>query len=123
MSRSVTTPIGSSELWLSIMGISPHSCCTISFATSSRLISGVQNAGSGGITYFTFRGMALLVLTGFPIPHDTRGGSHHDNRLGIRHGGRTAPRSRNRPSRAPAVLPGPTLDFAAGPHGPRHALR
>src|SRR4029077_21102855 len=48
MSRSVTTPTN----WLvaSTIGISPQLLCTISAATSSRVVAGEQHAGFGVIT-------------------------------------------------------------------------
>src|SRR4030095_15735365 len=60
MSRSVTTPTGFILCLFSTTGISPQSHSTISRATSCRLVSGVQQAGSLVVASFPFLVVLLL---------------------------------------------------------------
>src|SRR5688572_27641394 len=64
ISRSVITPTGRLLDSFSMIGISPQSFSTISFATSSSDVAGVAQAGFEVIRSFTFPlfGFSLLLL-------------------------------------------------------------
>src|SRR5262249_46937896 len=62
ISRSVIAPIGLIVPALYTTGISPQSCSIMSSAASLRLVAGVQHAGSGVITSFTWNRLSFVSL-------------------------------------------------------------